>query len=115
MLSQLFVEKGVLLVYTQGRSSRRVEYKTNGRAFYNIQKVAILVDGGSASASEIVAGAVQDHDRGIVVGRRTFGKGLVQEQYPLRDSSALRLTIARYFTPSGRSIQRSYGTVIGPT
>lgn len=108
MLSQLFVEKGVLLVYTQGRSSRRVEYKTNGRAFYNIQKVAILVDGGSASASEIVAGAVQDHDRGIVVGRRTFGKGLVQEQYPLRDSSALRLTIARYFTPSGRSIQRSY-------
>ena len=108
MLSQLFVEKGVLLVYTQGRSSRRVEYKTNGRAFYNIQKVAVLVDGGSASASEIVAGAIQDHDRGIVVGRRTFGKGLVQEQYPLRDSSALRLTIARYFTPSGRSIQRSY-------
>ena len=108
MLSQLFVEKGVLLVYTEGRASRRVEYKTNGRAFYNIQKVAVLVDGGSASASEIVAGAIQDHDRGIVVGRRTFGKGLVQEQYPLRDSSALRLTIARYFTPSGRSIQRSY-------
>ena len=108
MLSQLFVEKGVLLVYTEGRSSRRMDYKTNGRAFYNIQKVAILVDGSSASASEIMAGAIQDHDRGIVVGRRTYGKGLVQEQYPLRDSSALRLTIARYYTPSGRSIQRSY-------
>ena len=108
ILSQLFVEKGILLVYTEGRSSRRAEYKTNGRAFYNIQKIAVLVDGGSASASEIVAGAIQDHDRGIIVGRRTFGKGLVQEQYPLRDSSALRLTVARYFTPSGRSIQRPY-------
>ncbi|NJC25023.1 S41 family peptidase [Neolewinella antarctica] len=108
MLSQLFVEKNLLLVYTEGRSSRRADYKTNGRAFYNIQRIAVLVDGGSASASEIVAGAIQDHDRGIIVGRRTFGKGLVQEQYPLGDSSALRLTIARYFTPSGRSIQRPY-------
>lgn len=108
LLSQLFPRKGILLVYTEGRNSQRVEYKTNGRALYNIQKVAILVDEGSASASEIVAGAVQDHDRGIVVGRRTFGKGLVQEQYALSDSSALRLTVARYYTPSGRSIQRSY-------
>ncbi|OAV45216.1 S41 family peptidase [Lewinella sp. 4G2] len=108
MLSQLFVEKNLLLVYTEGRSSRRAEYKTNGRAFYNIQKIAVLVDESSASASEIVAGAIQDHDRGIIVGRRTFGKGLVQEQYPLQDESALRLTIARYYTPSGRSIQRSY-------
>lgn len=108
MLSQLFVEKNVLLVYTEGRSSRRAEYKTNGRAFYNIQKIAVLVDGSSASASEIMAGAIQDHDRGIIVGRRTFGKGLVQEQYPLMESSALRITIARYYTPSGRSIQRSY-------
>ena len=108
MLSQLFIEKGTLLVYTEGRASRRSEYKTNGRALYNIQKIAVLVDGGSASASEIVAGAVQDHDRGIVVGRRTFGKGLVQEQYPLGDGGALRLTVARYYTPSGRSIQRPY-------
>lgn len=108
ILSQLFPEKGQLLVYTQGRNSRRIDYTTNGRAFYNIRDVAVLVNEGSASASEIVAGAVQDHDRGIVVGRRTFGKGLVQEQYPLSDGSALRLTVARYYTPSGRSIQRSY-------
>ena len=108
MLSQLFPQKGDLLVYTEGRNSRRVEYKTNGRAFYNVQNVAVLIDEGSASASEIVAGAVQDRDRGIVVGRRSFGKGLVQEQYPLSDGSALRLTVARYYTPSGRSIQRSY-------
>ena len=108
LLSQLFPQKGELLVYTQGRNSNRVEYKTNGRAFYNIQNVAVLIDEGSASASEIVAGAVQDRDRGIIVGRRSFGKGLVQEQYPLSDGSALRLTVARYYTPSGRSIQRSY-------
>ena len=108
LLSEIFVERGVLLVYTEGRSSTRQSYKSTGRARYNIQQVAVLVDGGSASASEIVAGAVQDHDRGIIIGRRTFGKGLVQEQYPLSDGSALRLTVARYYTPSDRSIQRNY-------
>ncbi len=108
LLSQLFPERGQLLVYTEGASVKRREYTSNGRAFYRIDNVAILIDEGSASASEIVAGAVQDHDRGIIVGRRSFGKGLVQEQYELSDGSALRLTVSRYYTPSGRSIQRSY-------
>jgi carboxyl-terminal processing protease len=104
----LFPNKGNLLVYTQGRASQRAEFNSNGRVFYPIDKVAVLIDEGSASASEIVAGAIQDNDRGVIVGRRSFGKGLVQEQDQLSDGSALRLTIARYFTPSGRSIQKAY-------
>ncbi|MEM9680000.1 MAG: S41 family peptidase [Bacteroidota bacterium] len=108
MLNQLFDEKGNLMVYTQGRSVNRSNYKTSGRGIFNIDKIAVLINEGSASASEIVAGAIQDHDRGIIVGRRSFGKGLVQDQYQLKDGSALRLTIARYYTPSGRSIQKSY-------
>lgn len=108
MLNQLFDEKGDLMVYTQGRSVNRSNYKTSGRGVFNIDKVAVLINEGSASASEIIAGAIQDHDRGIIVGRRSFGKGLVQEQYQLKDGSALRLTIARYYTPSGRSIQKPY-------
>lgn len=108
ILSQLFPE-GKLLVYTQGRIDEKREYKSNGRARFDIQNVAVLIDEGSASASEIVAGAIQDHDRGWVIGRRSFGKGLVQEQYPLHDGGALRLTVARYYTPSGRCIQRDYG------
>lgn len=109
LLSQLFSEKDKLLVYTEGSHSSRSEYKSTGRNFYDVENVAVLVDEGSASASEIVAGAIQDWDRGVIVGRRTFGKGLVQEQYPLRDGSAIRLTVARYFTPSGRCIQKPYG------
>jgi len=108
MLSQLFPEKGKVLVYTEGRTVKRTEYTTNGRPFYNIGEVVVLIDESSASASEIMAGAIQDHDRGVLVGRRSFGKGLVQEQYPLRDGSALRLTVARYYTPSGRCIQKEY-------
>jgi carboxyl-terminal processing protease len=108
MLSQLFPEKGKLLVYTEGRTVRRNEYKSTGLTHFAIGKIAILIDEGSASASEIVAGAVQDWDRGVIIGRRSFGKGLVQEQLDLNDGSALRLTVARYFTPSDRLIQKSY-------
>ncbi|MCB0531257.1 MAG: PDZ domain-containing protein [Lewinellaceae bacterium] len=107
LLSQFFPE-GKLLVYTEGRTERRTDYKSNGRARFNIQDIVVLIDEGSASASEIVAGAIQDHDRGWVIGRRTFGKGLVQVPYTLSDGGALRLTISRYYTPSGRNIQRDY-------
>lgn len=107
MLSQFFPE-GKLLVYTKGRAGQRKDYKSNGRARFDIRNVAVLIDEGSASASEIVAGAVQDWDRGWVIGRRSFGKGLVQEQYPLSNGGAMRLTVSRYFTPSGRCIQRDY-------
>lgn len=108
ILSQFFPERGKLLVYTQGRTSQRQDYETTGRALFNLGNIAILIDEGSASASEILAGAVQDNDRGVIVGRRSYGKGLVQEQYQLSDGSALRLTVARYYIPSGRSIQRPY-------
>ncbi|MEM8525272.1 MAG: S41 family peptidase [Bacteroidota bacterium] len=108
ILSQLFNDRGKLLVYTEGRTVKRTDYKTSGRNFFDINNIAVLIDEGSASASEIVAGAIQDLDRGVVIGRRSFGKGLVQEQYGLQDGSALRLTVARYYTASGRSIQRDY-------
>lgn len=107
ILDQLFTSRK-LLVYTEGRSYRRKEYNSTGKALFDINKVAVLIDESSASASEIIAGAIQDNDRGLVIGRRSFGKGLVQEQYKLTDGSALRLTVARYFTPSGRYIQKPY-------
>lgn len=109
ILSQFFREKGILLVYTEGRTSRRKDYETTGRALFDIRNVVVLIDEGSASASEILAGAIQDNDRGLIVGRRSYGKGLVQEQYQLSDGSAVRLTVARYYIPSGRSIQKDYG------
>lgn len=103
-----FLDSTKMIVYTKGRTSKRVEYDAGDENLFEKGKLIILVDESSASASEILAGAVQDWDRGLIVGRRTFGKGLVQEQYELEDGSALRLTIAKYYTPSGRSIQRSY-------
>jgi len=108
MLNQIFKEQNKMLVYTEGRSVKRDEYHSAGKIIHPIDKVVILIDENSASASEIVAGAIQDWDRGLVIGRRSYGKGLVQEQYKLKDGSALRLTVARYYTPSGRSIQREY-------
>jgi carboxyl-terminal processing protease len=103
-----FLDKGELIVYTEGRSQPRKEYDASKRGTFFGKKVIVLVDEFSASASEIFAGAIQDNDRGTIIGRRTFGKGLVQEQIPFYDGSAMRLTVARYFTPAGRCIQKSY-------
>jgi carboxyl-terminal processing protease len=103
-----FISKDKLLVYTQGRSTGKEEYIAAKTGKFEQGKLIVLVDETSASASEIVAGAVQDWDRGVIIGRRTYGKGLVQEQIELEDGSALRLTVAQYFTPSGRNIQRPF-------
>ncbi len=103
-----FLEKGEPILYTEGLNQPRKTYNASGRNTWKDIKVYVLIDEFSASASEIFAGAIQDNDRGLVIGRRSFGKGLVQEQIPLMDGSAIRLTVARFYTPSGRSIQKSY-------
>ncbi|MDP2890874.1 MAG: S41 family peptidase [Bacteroidota bacterium] len=103
-----FLVKGELIVYTQGFSQPRKTFNADSNGTYRDKGVVVLIDDFSASASEIFAGAIQDNDRGWVIGRRSFGKGLVQEQIPFKDGSALRLTVARYYTPSGRSIQKPY-------
>lgn len=103
-----FLPEGKLILYTQGKSSPRMDYNSNGKGRYQQLPLAVLIDEFSASASEIFAGAIQDNDRGTIIGRRSFGKGLVQEQRLLPDGSALRLTVARYYIPSGRSIQKPY-------
>lgn len=107
-LADEFLPAKKLIVYTQGRSRSKAEHFATSDGDFENGNLAILIDEGSASASEILAGAVQDWDRGTVVGRRSFGKGLVQEQTVFPDGSAMRLTVARYYTPTGRSIQKSY-------
>ena len=103
-----FMPNNRLIVYTQGRKSPREDYNSNGTGSNQKMPLVVLVDEGSASASEIFAGAIQDNDRGTIVGRRSFGKGLVQQPIEFSDGSAIRLTIARYYTPSGRCIQKPY-------
>lgn len=97
-----------LIVYTKGRTQPRSDYTAERTGLYENGKLAVLIDEGSASASEILSGALQDWDRGVLVGRRSFGKGLVQEPFELKDGSVVRLTVSRYYTPSGRCIQKPY-------
>ncbi|MBQ8449349.1 MAG: S41 family peptidase [Bacteroidaceae bacterium] len=103
-----FLDKGDMIVYTEGMHQPRSTDYANGRGKFKNTPLVILTDEGSASASEILAGTIQDNDRGIIIGRRTFGKGLVQQPFEFMDGSAVRLTIARYYTPSGRCIQKPY-------
>jgi carboxyl-terminal processing protease len=104
-IADMFFPDKKLLVFIRGRRNPRQDYFSNGKGSLANTKITVLTDEGSASASEILAGAVQDWDRGLVVGRRTFGKGLVQNGFYLTDGSMIRLTIARYYTPTGRLIQ----------
>ena len=108
MIADQFLEEGQLIVYMEGRTRPRENDYATSRGILKDDKVVVIVDESSASASEILAGAIQDNDRGLVIGRRSFGKGLVQEEMRFSDGSALRLTVARYYTPTGRSIQRPY-------
>lgn len=107
-IANQFLKQNQLIVYTKGRTHPRSEARATGKGEFEAGDLVILIDEWSASASEILAGAVQDNDRGTIIGRRSFGKGLVQEPVAFADGSGMRLTIARYYTPTGRSIQRSY-------
>ena len=107
-ISDQFLNAGKLIVYTKGLHSEKESALAKGNGLFKTQPLVILIDEGSASAAEILAGAIQDNDRGIIIGRRSFGKGLVQQQLSFKDGSAVRITVARYYTPTGRCIQRSY-------
>lgn len=107
-LCSMFFTEGKLMVYTEGRKSPRMDYKSTDEGIFRKGRLVVLIDEGSASASEIVSGAIQDWDRGLLIGRRSFGKGLVQKPFQLLDGSMIRLTVAHYYTPSGRCIQRPY-------
>lgn len=107
-MADMLLAKDDVIVYTEGRNRRRSELHATGYGDFQNMQLAVLIDEWSASASEILSGAIQDNDRGVILGRRSFGKGLVQEQMDLGDGSALRLTVARYYTPSGRCIQKPY-------
>ena len=108
MMANEFLRRGDMIVYAEGRAYPRFEAKADGSGRFKDVPFVVLIDNFSASASEIFAGAMQDNDRAIIIGRRSFGKGLVQQQIPFDDGSAVRLTVARYYTPSGRSIQKPY-------
>lgn len=108
LIANEFLLKNQLIVYTEDRYRKQMREYADGMGMAQDMEVAVLIDEYSASSSEILAGALQDNDRGTIIGRRSFGKGLVQKQIPFRDGSALRLTIARYYTPTGRSIQKPY-------
>ncbi len=108
LISNEFLPQGSLIVFTRNRDGAEEKQYSNGKGRYQDLELEVLIDEHSASSSEILAGALQDNDRGTIIGRRSFGKGLVQEQIPFPDGSAVRLTVARYYTPSGRSIQKPY-------
>jgi carboxyl-terminal processing protease len=108
MIADEFLNDGKLIVFTMGKSTPRQDFKATSEGDFEKGELVVLIDEWSASASEILAGAVQDNDRGTIIGRRSFGKGLVQEPVVFRDGSGMRLTIARYYTPTGRSIQKPY-------
>jgi carboxyl-terminal processing protease len=108
MLSNEFLERGDCVVYMEGLHRPREDFNADGRGYLKDMRISVLIDEGSASSSEIFAGAIQDNDRGVIVGRRSFGKGLVQEPINFTDGSGVRLTVARFYTPSGRCIQKPY-------